>query len=193
MESKQQILLGHLEQYPRGLKEYELMTDLEKNSCFFNELGENTSLFKKHFFLFHHLYLLAEVLKYKNIELEVSALCIKLSNNSLVSEPENEGDVSEYRGEIVGLQKFYLNSDNLDLSEKEVQDMLALFWKKYLALDKKSDAKKCLGLQDQKALTRSLIKKRYNQLSSQHHPDKGGDRLEFIQIKEAYEQLKNLY
>ncbi|PHS13571.1 MAG: hypothetical protein COA86_17115 [Kangiella sp.] len=198
MQTKQQILLGSLKLCPHGIKEYELMTDLENNFNFFSELGEKKSLFKKHFFLFHHLYLLAEALKEQSFELEISALSIKLCKKPLASESGIEGHVSEYhvseyKGEIVELENFYLNSDNLNLSDEEVQDMLALFWKKYLALDKKSDAIKCFGLEEHNNLSRSLIKKRYNQLASQHHPDKGGDKIKFMQIKEAYEQLKELY
>ncbi len=193
MEPKQQILLDYLKHSSLGFKEYELMTELQENTNFFSELGRNTSLFKKHFFLFHHLYVLAESLKEQNLQLEISALSIKLHKKPLTSDLESESHVAEYRGEIVELHNFYLNSDNLNLPDNEVQDMLALFWKKYLALDKKMDAIKCFGLEETNNLSRSQIKKRYNQLASQHHPDKGGDKLEFMQIKEAYEQLKDSF
>ncbi|PCI65498.1 MAG: hypothetical protein COB38_11075 [Gammaproteobacteria bacterium] len=198
MNQKEQILLDYLEHKSLAIKEYELMTDLQENTKFFSKLGEDASLFKKHFYLFHHLYLLAEALKEQSFELEISALSIKLCKKTLTSESKKEGHVSEYhvseyKGEIVELQNFYLNSDNLNLPDEEVQDMLALFWKRYLAIDKKSDAIKCFGLEEHNNLSRSQIKKRYNQLASQYHPDKGGDKIKFMQIKEAYEQLKELY
>ena len=37
--------------------------------------------------------------------------------------------------------------------------------------------------------TESQIKKAYRRLASQHHPDKGGDKIQFQQIQEAYEIL----
>ena len=101
--------------------------------------------------------------------------------------------LGEFSHEIAELKAFYLDKNNLNLPDKEVEEMLALFWKKYLAIDKKADAIKCLGLQDYKDINRSQIKKRYNQLASKHHPDKGGNPAKFMKINEAYEQLKHCF
>ncbi|MFT6733794.1 MAG: hypothetical protein ACJAS9_001988 [Polaribacter sp.] len=205
MEPKQQILLDYLESKPSYIKEFDLMTDLSEDlgveHGFFSDLGKSPSLFKKHFFLFHHLYLLSEVLLPSGRLLEISALSIKLivSEQSSVH-PEKKTKKKQLSESCavtdsvsIELKTFYLEKNNLYLPDKEVQELLELFWKKYLSLDKKTDAIKCLGLQDLNNLSRSQIKRRYNQLAIQFHPDKGGDNIKFMQIKEAYEQLKALY
>ena len=176
MNAKQQILLDYLKLNPQGVKEYELITHLNKKFQYFSELGENATLFKQHFYLFHQLYLLSELIKGEKRWLEISALSIRLHSHLEYEQPENkQPQLREFAGEIIELKAFYLNKENLELPDKEIEEMLALFWQKYLALDQKADAIKCLGLQEHKDLNLKEIKNRYNQMASRHHPDKGGD------------------
>ena len=82
---------------------------------------------------------------------------------------------------------------NLDLSEKDVAKMLSEFWRKYLAIDKKAEALKILGIQNKDPITRTVINNRYKKLANIHHPDRGGCKKEFIKIKQATEELKVLF
>ncbi|MGB0494915.1 MAG: DNA-J related domain-containing protein [Kangiellaceae bacterium] len=204
MKAKQQILLDELKLSPDGVREYDLMIRLESKHDFFSkstsELVTDTSLFKKHFYLFHQLYLLLGELAQSNYELQISALCIKLTKHEKTTTQPSQFDSSEIQeyGTLsekaeAKLKEFYLDKSNLELPESEIQSMLNEFWTKYFALDKKAESINCLGLQDNNNLSRSQIKKRYSQLANQHHPDKGGDEGKFKQIKEAYEQLMLCY
>lgn len=150
---------------------------------FFESLGIEPSLYKKHFLLFKYLYELNDQLVSKGKTLEISALDIRICCYS------GEGREIGYSDR---LREFYLNEDNLALSDTEIDNMMNKFWQKYLSLDKKSAALKTLGLQDEINLDLSKLKKKYNQLASKHHPDKGGDERLFIELKTAYNDLKPL-
>src|SRR5210317_1779012 len=42
-----------------------------------------------------------------------------------------------------------------------------------------------------KSASEKEIKTAFRKLAAQHHPDKGGDQKKFVEIKEAYETLKD--
>jgi len=165
--------------------EYSLFKFIEKtHPDFFKPLGASSSLFKQHFFLFHHLYLLRDELVEQGQSLLISAIeisiCDLVSNSTAISETDS-------------LREYYLNLDNLNLSDEEVSEMLTGFWQKYLAIDKKAEALQLLGLENTSNLNKKIIKSRYNQLAKKYHPDKGGDEQMFIKIKQAADTLKKLF
>lgn len=163
-------------------KEYYLLEHIEKNHAeFFQCLGETPSLYKKHFFLFNRLYQLNDKLLLDNRYLIISALEIRLVNSC---------DAGKAVGEVDGLKGFYLDLDNLHLSDEAIQTMQRQFWQKYLALENKSKAIKILQLDGVSPLNRAVLKKQFNQLAKKYHPDKGGDSERFVDIKQAYEELK---
>jgi hypothetical protein len=165
-------------------KEYELLSYIDKyHPEFFAVLGQNPSLFKQHFFLFNHLYKLNQQLIANDHCLIISALEIRLCELSKAGTQIGNSDP---------LKEFYLDESNLRLSDHEITQMMQQFWRKYMAQEKKVEAIKILSLENEKGLSKEIVKKKYNQLAKEHHPDKGGDKNRFIKIKQAYEELKLL-
>ena len=168
-----------------SVKEIELLHFINENQAeFFKSLGSNPSLYKKHFLLFNHLYRLNEELSQDGFRLIISALEIKLCPIT---------DLGTEIAHTDALKTFYLDKKHLELSDQALDEMMNDFWKKYLALDKKSEALKVMGLVSEPDLTLSKLNKRYNQLAKLHHPDKGGDKNQFIELKIAYGDLKVLF
>ena len=166
--------------------EYQLMTFIKNEiPAFFTSLGVEPSLFKKHFFLFSHLYRLNDQLATERMILEISALDIRVI--------QNENEIGRKIGHIDTLKEFYLNEDNLKLSDQEIERMMNGFWQKYLALDNKASSLKILGLENETNLTITILKTRYNELANLHHPDKGGDSSYFVEIKNAYGDARSLF
>ena len=175
------VLLDAILAHQNVLSEFQLLEYLDKKRPdFFEQLGERPSLYKKHFLLFHRLYKLKAELLHQNQALAVSALHIQIT--PLAS-------AGQVIGETDPLQEFYLDEANLALSDQAVEDMQKQFWRKYLSLDKKTEAIKQLGLQNEPQLSLKRLKQRYSQLARQHHPDKGGDPEQFILLKRAYDDL----
>ena len=62
------------------------------------------------------------------------------------------------------------------------------FWQRFANVDEQTRALRTLKLKadaDLQEITRS-----YRQLASRHHPDKGGDEEMFVNIRQAYELLR---
>jgi len=171
------------------IREYELLKLVEKeHPDFFKSLGETPSLYKKHYYLFYHLYQLRSELLKTNQSLIISVIKISLVELS---------DTKNQLAETDALAKFYSDFNNINLSDDEVSVMLNQFWEKYLAIDKKVEALEILGLDDvdglsKSQLSKSEITKRYKQLANRYHPDKGGDDEKFTKIKAAKDQLLKL-
>ncbi|TQV86839.1 DNA-J related domain-containing protein [Aliikangiella coralliicola] len=181
---KTKLILDYLMANDGVTKEYSLLRFLEKNHPeFFESLGVEPSLYKKHFWLFHHLYHLDVELLKKNVRLIISPLEIRLCEI---------GEAGAALGEKDALKAFYLDKKNLNLSTEEVINMQKKFWEKFLAIDEKAAAIKTLGLEDCGDLNRDTLKRRFNQLAQKHHPDRGGDSQYFISLRHAYETLKLL-
>ena len=182
--TEQQILLDFINENDGVTQEYPMLRHINDfHPEFFESLGTEPSLFKKHFFLFHQLHLLNDQLLDRNLRLIISPLEIRLCPIAQSGQAVSETDV---------LKDFYLNQENLYLSDEAVTDMQKKFWQKYLALDKKAEAIQVLGLQNESSLDKNIVKKRFNELAQKHHPDKGGESDKFQQIQEAYQSLKQL-
>lgn len=171
---------------PTGsLSEYQLLTLIEQQQPeFFDSLPNPRSLYQKHFWLFHHLYLLKPDFLRRGFHLSVSALSIALT-------PSTDGGTAI--DEADPLAEFYLDKNNLYLSENEIADMQKRFWQRYLALENKAEAIKALELTGVRPLTLGIIKKQYQRLAQKHHPDKGGDPERFHFIQQAFKELKLLF
>lgn len=86
---------------------------------------------------------------------------------------------------------FYLNFDNFfSATPGRVSELLTSFWQSYDAFMNRDPALAALGLEQHADW--QAIQSRYRKLAKQHHPDKGGDRQEFIKIRQAFESLKRL-
>jgi len=168
--------------------EFDILQHLSKQwPDFFAVINLKPSLFQQHFYLFNQLYQIDDQLKSSNQSLLISALKIQL----IAYQQADQGD--ECLIEQDPLRAFYLDFDNINLSEQEIASMMDKFWQKYLAIDKKAESLVILGLQNENNLTRSKIKQRYSQLSQSAHPDKGGSDSAFIKIKQAADTLLELF
>lgn len=180
-----QFIIDFIISSDEDVEEYFLLKFIEEqHPNFFDSLGESPSLYKKHFFLFHQLYLLRDDLLKQGKSLIISGTKISIRDQTRSSTAISDTDA---------LSEFYLNLDNLALSDEDVSEMLNKFWQKYLAIDKKAEALQVLGLHNTTDLNKKTIKSRYAELAQKHHPDKGGDEQMFIKIKEAANTLKHLF
>jgi cell fate (sporulation/competence/biofilm development) regulator YlbF (YheA/YmcA/DUF963 family) len=168
-----------------SLSEYQLLKLIEeKIPQFFDSLPNRSALYQKHFWLFHHLYRLKTEFSKKGFILSISALAVSLRPASEAKTQLDERDP---------LVDFYLDMNNLYLSEAEIADMQKQFWQRFLALENKSQAIKTLELAGVRPLTFKAVKQQYQKLAQRHHPDKGGDSTTFRAIQQAYEELKLLF
>ncbi|WP_444994815.1 DNA-J related domain-containing protein [Aliikangiella sp. IMCC44359] len=179
------VIIEYLIAQECSVKEYLLLKYLEdKYPDFFHEIKDSSSLYKKHFFLFYHLYKINDQLLEYGWRIIMSPLMIELLPCG-----EKKGEL----GKSDELRKFYTNKDNLQLSESEIIEMQKAFWEKYLAIDQKAKALKVLGLESLESIDAATVKKRFNELAQKHHPDKGGEQDYFIELRDAYNHLKVLF
>ena len=174
----------------QGISEYALLTALQEDESvtvfsddFFSHADANVTLFRKHFLIMNALYQLQARLITEGQYLLVSPLEVRLG-------PVNESDAVYLSTENADqkLREYYLDMRHIDQTEKaEVDGMLDGFWQRYTANDKRYDALQTLGLTTEADLDK--VKQTYRRLASEHHPDKGGDSIQFTAIRQAYETL----
>jgi len=142
------------------------------------------TLFKKHFMVMNALYSLQAELAIEGVYLHISPLNIAMNG---ATKDSAATDLADHVN--VKLSEYYLDWRNYDeTGEEEVQRLLAGFWLRYAAVDKQQLALQSLGLAADADW--SMIRDCYRRLAMQHHPDKGGDKRKFIEVREAYEVLR---
>ena len=169
--------------------EYELIKMLEEQGFDFSVENHSyeMTMFKKHFMVMNALYQLQQDLFEDGFYLTITALDIRLEplrdscgKQALL----NDGDHK--------VREYYLDWCHLEnTSQQDVENLLTGFWTKYYSLDKQSAALDILGL-DETADWLS-IKSSYRRMAAEHHPDRGGDQSRFIEIREAFELLRQYY
>ena len=184
-------ILEILKDATKPLKEYELHSTLGGSafSDFIKDCSNDLSLFRKHFLVMNALYELHDELLSEGVYLHISALEIYLkeivylpSTDNILSTDSTFQKLSLYYQDW---QHFNKTNDN------DVSDLLQNFWAKFLANEEKNQSLQCLELPHEASW--SEIQQRYKQLCQQYHPDKGGDNLYFIEIRQAYDNLKCLF
>ena len=184
-------ILSLLRMSPSGLSEHELIKRLQQQAeCFSGTAqGGDLALFQKHFLVMNALYQLQDKLLEEGLLLLIDPLLIRFVESG-------EG-TDRHAAEIARdepLRRYYLEWDNLHrTSESDVADLLQGFWERYYAVDRQAEALILLGLAGCEAPSWSTIQRRYRQMIALHHPDKGGDQERFIEIREAYELLRQLH
>lgn len=183
-------LLQLLQAAPAGLGEYQLIQQLKVRHCTHIPnlpLTDKLVLFRTHFLVFNALYRLRQRLwGEQHGHLAISPLRIQLlpyrAGSAALSEHDPLGD-------------YYLDLDNLrDTDEDDVAKLLASFWTRMQGGEEKLAALELFELQDQpQALDLVVIKRRYRQLVSQHHPDRGGNTERLQSINKAMEILERYY
>lgn len=178
------VLQDILENHPAGLKEYDLLVILkERGIPLFSDanFSDTLALFKAHFMLFHLLYSMREYLqKEQKATIEIHFLRIILlpwqSNERHL--PGVRGSLAEYYGNLANME---------EMAQVDVDAMIDQFWQDYIAYQAKPESYSLLGLEPN--ATRSEIKQRYRDLAKDHHPDRGGNSLEFKRISDAAQIL----
>ena len=200
MDLAEQILVLLREQ-PEGCSEYQLIQQLKaRHSTHVPHLPliDKLVLFRTHFLVFNALYELRDRLwQAASHSLHISPLCIQLrpyvAATSGVVQPDP-------------LRAYYLDMANLrDTDEEEVERLLASFWTRMRGgyaegtseawdPEKKRAALELFELdQTVSSLDLPMIKRRYRQLVSIHHTDRGGSTTRIQSINLAMEILQRYY
>ncbi|MNO80994.1 DNA-J related protein [compost metagenome] len=173
---------------PDGLSEYQLIQQLKaRHSTHIPHLSlsDKLVLFRTHFLVFNALYRLRDRLWAEaSAHLEIGPLRIRLS-------PYLAG--VQALGEQDSLRDYYLDERHLrETSERDVEKLLESFWTRMQGNEEKAAALALFELEDG-PLDYALIKLRYRQLVSQHHPDRGGSTTRLQSINKAMEILQRYY
>ncbi|MBF6622873.1 MAG: molecular chaperone DnaJ [Pseudomonas stutzeri] len=201
MDLAEQIFVLLREQ-PEGCSEYQLIQQLKaRHSTHIPHLPlfDKLVLFRTHFLVFNALYRLRDHLwQQTSHSLQISPLCIQLQPYVAAADGVCEPDP---------LRAYYLDMNHLrDTDEEEVERLLASFWSRMRGdhqgepreawtPDQKRAALELFDLQqeDDSSLTLNAIKRRYRQLVSIHHPDRGGSTTRIQSINLAMEILQRYY
>ncbi|QWV16441.1 DNA-J related domain-containing protein [Stutzerimonas zhaodongensis] len=200
MDLAEQIFVLLREQ-PEGCSEYQLIQQLKaRHSTHIPNLPllDKLVLFRTHFLVFNALYQLRDQLWGESLySLQISPLNVQLQPYVPGASGVAENDP---------LRDYYLDMSNLrDTDEQEVERLLASFWSRMRGdhLSERNETwdpeQKRAALElfelDQEASSLSLhtIKRRYRQLVSIHHPDRGGSTTRLQSINLAMEILQRYY
>lgn len=174
-------------QHRTGISEYALMQWLDQDAqAPFSkpDMLDSWQLFRSHFWLFHHLYLLRLHLASDHETLDIVATRICLY--------QTETDHSEDRtlARTDPMQSYYLDLDNLERETPDsLQQKLNAFWQRLQDPDKVAADWALFELQP--PVSKDRLRNRYRQLCQRHHPDRGGDARQFQRIQAAYARLKS--
>jgi len=193
-------VLSALKETKESLSLYELMKilentgyDLERSS---DESSADMKLFRKNFVVMNALYQLKRDLTDTGYFLYISSLKIELISDCPTNDQLLSVDSAEDLRTDEALSAYYLNWDNYTSTDEQgVESLLNSFWNSYTDYhkwhhqdDKRLDSLQVLGLKS--SASWKDIQQNYRQLIKIYHPDKGGDSLKFIKIREAYLILK---
>ncbi|QRY79080.1 molecular chaperone DnaJ [Pseudomonas sp. PDNC002] len=181
-------LLQLLRESPDGISEFQLIQQLKaRHSTHVPNLPliDKLVLFRTHFLVFNALYRLRDRLWADNAaHLEIGPLQIRLS-------PYISG--AQALGEQDALRVYYLDEKHLkETTERDVEKLLESFWTRMQGNEEKAAALALFELEDG-PVDYALIKLRYRQLVSQHHPDRGGSTTRLQSINKAMEILERYY
>lgn len=188
--SVKQVLLAQ-----PSVKEFDLMKHLVNDG--FEEFAmslDELKMFRSHFLLFHFLYQLQDKWHQQHFGwLDIHTLSISLNHYSTTpsQNPLPAGEQS--------LREYYLNLDNLTATTQEdVVNLIESFWQKFSQIPPQSSCSSEQMAQDLKILELppnevclQQIKQQRKKLLQQHHPDKGGDALQFQTILDASNRLQD--
>ena len=178
-----------LAEHPAGVSEYQLLQQLRSEGCSplaEGSLGDTLTLFRNHFLIFNALYQLRDRLwQTQRGHLSISALLIQLQPYA-AAEAALVGDDP--------LRRYYLDVNNLHATDAgEVQRLLGSFWQRMQGGEEKQAALALFGLDAEQAAEPGRLKRRYRQLVSEHHPDRGGETARLQAVNRAREILARYY
>ncbi len=167
-----------------GWSEYELLKQLQLDerlgTLLATEIGDSLALYRAHFLLFHALYRLADDLaRSQQALLEISPLVIRWHDYRAGQQGLTQADA---------IREYYLDWKNYDTADQQtVDELIASFWVGIHRMDNREDALTVLGLTD--PVDDETIRKTYQRLVMQHHPDRGGDAENIQAINAAIKLL----
>lgn len=187
-----QSILDHLQAEPDGVSEHELMKylSMQEASPLADYQAGDLALFQAHFMVMNALYQLQQQLVGEGLYLSISPLRIGLEKAETAEGDFLQAVVTDAAESK--LRSYYLDWDNLaSTTGEEVEALLSGFWQRYFAFDRQTEALACLDLSE--AADWEAIQLRYRQLAATHHPDRGGEPSDFVQIRQAYELLQRYH
>lgn len=164
--------------------EYELLKILQQDERLGPVLstagGDSLALYRAHFMLFHALYQLADELALSQLALlEISPLVIRCCDYRAGQQGLTQPDA---------VREYYLDWQHYDKTDAQaVDELLASFWGGLHRMDNREEALGALGLSD--PVNDETIRKAYQRLVMQHHPDRGGDDEKIQAINAAVKLL----
>lgn len=183
-------LLALLQEAVGGCSEHELIRRLKaRHSTHVPNLPltDKLVLFRTHFLVFNALYRLRDRLWAEQLgHLQIGPLHIQLL-------PYSAGEAALCESDP--LRDYYLDMTRLrDTSEDDVEKLLTSFWTRMQGGEEKHAALELLGLDaGAHRLDLGIIKRRYRQLVSEHHPDRGGSTARLQSLNLAMEILERYY
>ncbi|TVP87619.1 MAG: molecular chaperone DnaJ [Pseudomonadaceae bacterium] len=179
-----------LQAHPQGIDEYALIKQLAADfpdSPFAvpGALREPLALFQLHFLLFHQLYRLADQVAEHGQQLDIHALSIRLG-------PRLSGQEGLLREDP--LRTYYLDwAQWMETNAADVERLLGDFFGGRSSVPAAEHAAALALFELAEPLTAPDIKRRYRQLLSQHHPDRGGSTATAQAINDAFLILQRYY
>lgn len=179
-------ILSLLHQHTEGITEYLIIKSLDEHIGFEDIAADyQLAIFQKHFMVMNALHQLQkELMEEEQIFLDISPLKIQLITANSQS---NNRELTE--SVDTKLSEYYLDWANFkNTNKQDVEKLLESFWKLYINADKRMAALLILELEENAC--GETINRRYRKLAALHHPDRGGDSVSFVRIRQAYETLK---
>ncbi|PCJ20837.1 MAG: molecular chaperone DnaJ [Gammaproteobacteria bacterium] len=184
------VILELLNELTLPISEYQLIQHIKQKLDPFPTLSKNDSvaLFQINFLVMNALYQLQQALTHEQIYLVISPLGIEFQ--PLHQQEGNERAISLHVDSR--LSEYYLDWSHFEnTGEQEVEALLKQFWTHFSHTDRAEKAYQTLAISPQSSWPE--IKSAYRQQALVHHPDKGGQPSQFIEIRQAYEVLKALH
>ncbi len=172
-----------------GRSEFELIRELSAPpySLFQPDcLRDSLSMYRVHFLLFHALYLLRDQFHQEQLgSLEISPLRIQLTPYL----PGTEALVG-----VDPLRDFYLDWNNFQYTQDDVEKLLNDFWRRSTAVITPQEQQQAMEILElDKMVSYPALKRQYRRLAMKHHPDRGGDAEKLKQINGAMALLSRVY
>lgn len=166
------------------LKPYEIFSE--------NALSHSLSLFHTHFIVFNSLYRLKlEGEKQGNFTIHISALAIKLV--MLKTDKEVSGSKNnEINMPAIGddkLQAFYLDWENFDIEQRDVDALFDSFWDRYNNHYQNTLTAALSLFQFSSMPSKRELKTVFKKKSLTLHPDRGGSSEQFKALLSAYQVI----
>lgn len=180
-------------------KEYALIQylDVELASWPFEIDHQEPSLrlFQKHFLVMNSLYRLQVDFAADGLQLVIDPLGITLQPLAQNGHGDQGGEATHRRSlsqdarRDEALANYYLDWSHFQAATTEsVESLLKQFWRRFANVDSLANARRVLGVDA--ATSYADLQLTYRRLARRHHPDGGGDAATFIEIREAYETLR---